>query len=637
MRILLLFAIVLSVLGQSPAPVTVLWSPGDPAIGPYPAGERPAKLFPACRALTPDCLERTRLEALDGFATEPWLKVRFSGPVRLSSLRDHIYLVYGDVLHRDGFATYSAGNREAINQLHWDPRTFTLYAKPDHALEHGREYFLVVGRGVVDEAGQPIQADPRFREALPTPLGTDVLVFTRFRTMNVVRTLVEADLGPSGTLRLEGPGLVRLSEYQSLELLMQRSADPNAPLVREPFPVDLETIRSLGFDRLAFFSFTNSQGEAVHGHLWLPTGNAIFSPGTTVLIGHGLGDHRFAGPTFFANAFLDGAASVSINAVGHGYGPQSRLVLTRANGTILEVPFPGRGRDADGTGAIEPFDGCVLFTPGNPAFIRDCLRQTALDYRTLIRELEQGLDFDGDGAVDYQPARFQYLGQSLGAMYGSLLVATEPRIEAAVLNVGGGSTIEIARHSDSLRALLALYLSLSHPEVLTGFLQLPDPLTPRYAEIAILEDARAAHYLELLDRFQMLESDAAPASFGPFFKQATLFGHPVKPVLFQFAIGDQTAPNPANYQLIRAAFEYGNVSAYRHDRARRERPDLPANPHTYLAAFVELREETLLIGEAALLEAAQFLANPQGGVPDVNPLVRRLFKENLFEVPAFLP
>jgi hypothetical protein len=635
MRFLLFSLFASFVLGQSPETVTVLWAPSDYNIGPYPSGEAPRDLLPACPAPTADCLERASLAPLDGFALEPLLKIRFSGPVRLETLRDGIFLVYGPVRHRDGFSTYPEGQRTAINNLSWDPRTNTLYAKPDEALEHDREYFLVVNDRVRAANGQPVRPDPRFLLPIPSSLGPGVVAYTRFHTLNVVQSLLATDLGRPGSFRLEGPGVIRLSDFRRLEVRLQRTVDPAAPLVAEPFPADLETVRALGLNRLAFFSFTGPRGDTIHGHIWLPDSSP--SPLPVVLIGHGLGDQRFAGPTFFANAFTGRAAVVSINAVGHGYGPASKLVLERNNGQVLEIPIPGRGVDADSNGAIDLFEGCVLAAPGNPAFIRQCLRNTALDYRKLIREIEAGVDLDGDRRPDLDSSRIQYLGQSLGAMYGAILVGLEPRIQAAVLNAGGGSALESARFSPSLRPILALYFATSYPNLTSGFLQVPDPLTARFQDVAILEDPRSGPYLEILDRVSMLESDGAPASFAPFFKQATLYGNAIKPVLFQYATGDQTVSNQGTFQLIRSAFEYGLVSAYRHDLARRDVPTLPANPHTYLAAFVELRPETLLIGQAALLQAAQFLAAPNSGVPDVNPLLRTVFTQDLFQTPASLP
>jgi hypothetical protein len=598
------------VLGQSPESVRVLSS--------YPSGDKPSEAIAPCitAAATPDCLERGRIANLDGYALEPQLKIQFSGPVRTETLREGIYIEYGEARHTSGFQTYAVGHRKPINQVAWDPRTNTAYAKPDEQLEHDRDYTLVVTDRVVGTNGRPVEGSR-----------------TRFHTMNVAKSLLAIDLGRPGTLKVHSSRVIDLAGYRSIKFQF----DMGNAIVDAGFPSDLATILALGLRRLAFFEYTSASGEVVYGNAWLPETPAPPAGYPVVLVSHGLGDHRFSGPAFFASALVHRAAALSINAVGHGYGPRSRVLLERQDGSTIEIAIPGRGRDIDGTGVIDPFDGCVLVAPGEPAFIRECLRTTAIDHRKLIREIEAGVDFDGDGRRDLDANRIQFLGQSLGAMHGAILLGLEGNIEGGVLNVGGGSAVEAARYSPTLRNVLALYLSLSHPEVLSGFLQLPDPLIGRYQEVRVLSDARSGPYLEALDRILMIESDAAPAAFGPFLKQATLYGNGIKRVMFQYALGDQTVPNAANGQLIRGAFEYDLVSVYRHDYAREVLQSLPANPHVYLAAFAELRPETLMIGGTALYQAAQFLESGEYKVPDVNYLLRAVFGRDLFETPRLLP
>jgi hypothetical protein len=163
-----------------------------------------------------------------------------------------------------------------------------------------------------------------------------------------------------------------------------------------------------------------------------------------------------------------------------------------------------------------------------------------------------------------------------------------------------------------------------------------DPLIPRHVPARRITTAQG-QYLELLDRLSIAETTGAPASFAPFLKQATLYGNPIKRVLFQYAVGDQSVPNNSNGQLIRAAFENELVSVYRHDIARQIVPTLPENPHAYMAAFAQLDQPSLLIALATLSQASEFLASGRREVPDVNGLVRFLFRQNLFETPSLIP
>src|SRR5262249_41272136 len=114
----------------------------------------------------------------------------------------------------------------------------------------------------------------------------------------------------------------------------------------------------------------------------------------------------------------------------------------------------------------------------------------------------------------------------------------------------------------------------------------------------------------------------------------------------QFALGDRTVPNPANSALIRAADLRANSWIYRHDRALKVAPDLPANPHPYLVLFVSLEGDIvklpglvgLRISTFAQQQVAGFFASDGATIPDPNnALIQLLIGAPLFEVPAKLP
>lgn len=232
------------------------------------------------------------------------------------------------------------------------------------------------------------------------------------------------------------------------------------------------------------------------------------------------------------------------------------------------------------------------------------------------------------------PDRLFYVGQSLGAFYGSLLTAVEPSIEAAVLNVGGGSVIESARLSPILRPFLQAYLGLRQPPLLNSFPDFDEQYTGRFRPVTILDKPGAAQIQEVLERLAWIEAPAAPVNYAPHFWVAPLNGVP-KRVLFQIARGDQWIPNPASSSLVRAAFSWETTSLYRHDLARAVQPILPADPHASLA--FQLSPVSAPIGAATFTQAIGFLMSGVSAVPDVNPLLRPLFGVDLFESPSFLP
>lgn len=565
-----------------------------------PQGERPLQ--------SGNCPECAALAAVDGHGLDPLLTIRFSAPVNPDQWRDRIFVEWGPSRQTDSFPTYPPGYRMPVGRLAWEPSTNTLYARPDDPLDQDRSYRLVVTDG------------------------TREIAASRFQTANITRSLLSRRLGPAGTLRRELDAPIDLARVRSLRALTQVSADPSAPLLNTAFPAEVGFLTQLGLRRLVFLTYESPRGERIGVHAWLPNTPKPTSGWPVKLIGHGLGDSRLLGPTLFSTAFIADSVILAIDAVGHGQGPNSRVRFELVDGTATEVPLYGRGRDLNADGRIDPGEGCILVAPGNPDFLTTCLRETVLDYRKLISEIQQNIDLDGDRTPDLNPNSIQYLGQSLGAMYGTILAAIEPAVDSAVLNVGGGSVTEIARTSTSLSDVFAGYLAASYPTIAS----VRDPRPQRFAP-ALTITPQQADLLVILDRLATLETPGAPASFAPLLKQGTLFGSPIKRVLFQYALGDTTVPNNANVQLIRAAHEYELVSLYRHDLARAAFPNLPQNSHTYMAAFVQFDPPNLLIALATLQQANLFLASPFREVPDVNGLVRPFFRTNLFETPERLP
>ena len=84
-----------------------------------------------------------------------------------------------------------------------------------------------------------------------------------------------------------------------------------------------------------------------------------------------------------------------------------------------------------------------------------------------MRAIGEGMDLDGDGRADLNGNRLAYLGQSLGAAYGTLLMAVEPAISTAVLNAGPGTLVDTVRLSPGFRAAAGVpALGLRQPSLL---------------------------------------------------------------------------------------------------------------------------------------------------------------------------
>jgi len=148
--------------------------------------------------------------------------------------------------------------------------------------------------------------------------------------------------------------------------------------------------------------------------------------------------------------------------------------------------------------------------------------------------------------------------------------------------------------------------------------------------------------------FEMLEwlgIQGDPITFAPHLKRSPLAGAPARPVLIQFARGDQTVPNPSNSLLIQAGGLQASTWMYEHDLARAQDPNLPANPHPYLVLFVELGGGTIQLPDAAGLaisldtqqQIAGFLAVDGASIPDPNGLVKLVLGISVFVIPSVLP
>lgn len=182
---------------------------------------------------------------------------------------------------------------------------------------------------------------------------------------------------------------------------------------------------------------------------------------------------------------------------------------------------------------------------------RDTLRQDIIDESQLVRAIAfapSGPPPTGHTVFDHMvvqgviidPAKVYFVGQSLGAIQGTLDVATNPRISRAVLNVGGGTVVDIFANSPSFVATTNALL----------------------ATLGILPGANSA-YLQFLVVAKTILDPADPVNYAGHLTKDTLAnllpplgGNPdftvaqqPKSILTQAAYCDQVVPNPFNYIL----------------------------------------------------------------------------------------
>ena len=679
------------------AGVTVLYDPSRPEVGPFPTdaltvadpdqktGRRVNLPLVNCAELEGECNLTRLLNQLDGFNPSPRVSVRFSAPIDPYTLGAGVFLVALDNLTKQEAGLNQPGDVVTINQPIYDPATYIGYAKPDSVLDQHRRYLLVVTDAVRDLNGAAVEADPAFAACVTTPQsgyctqlaaqlglmqdrwkGQRLVGASIFTTMSTTAWLEQARARLEQTqIGFQRTGAKSIFDVSRIALITwHQQTGTGANGFRDlSFPLPAVLVQGVG--KLSFGSFRSplflddaqmiaapptgkqvdlpAASNEVFFHAFLP--DSKMPPGgyPVVIFGHGFTDSKLGGPSAAAGTFARaGFAVVAINAVGHGYGPGGTLRIADVGGSVAELPAGGRGLDRNGDGKIDASEGCLVFDPAPTAF-RDCFRQTAVDLMQLVRAIRVGLDMDGDGVVDLDGNRIYYAGQSLGAIYGTILNAVEPNIRAAALNVGGGSLVDVARSSESYRPYVRDFLAVHHPYLLNTGNDFDDNYVLRYRPTKVNQVWMGCELQNFFERMEWLQAAADPLSYAPHLASSTLPDVPIKKVLWQFAKGDRSVPNPTSTALIRAANMRESTRYYRHDLAREAAKDLPANPHPFLAGFLDLDSgglqislAGLTIANAAQSQIAGFFLSDGAQIPDANSLVRLLFGKNLFEAPEAL-
>lgn len=220
----------------------------------------------------------------------------------------------------------------------------------------------------------------------------------------------------------------------------------------------------------------------------IPQGTAPDGGWPLVVFHHGLGRSR--GDSLFIASALSGSGMVvaAIDTVKHGArswcSVDTTVTPSVATGCATGVTcdttvFQGQQGDPATakpglcTGALQlapigpgPWDqtGGAGVTSGSffvgPNFFRwrDSARQDIFDQSMLVRVLTTAngtalLSAAAGSVVAIDPSKVYYVGQSLGAINGTLDVAANPRISRTVLSVGGATWVDIATTSPSFEGL----------------------------------------------------------------------------------------------------------------------------------------------------------------------------------------
>lgn len=344
-----------------------------------------------------------------------------------------------------------------------------------------------------------------------------------------------------------------------------------------------------------------SQGsEDIFFNLFIPSGPRPTNGWPVAIFGHGFTDSKQGAPFAVASTLAhNGIAVIAINVVGHGFGPNSTLTVNQGT-TATTFLEGGRGFDQDGNGQVTSSEGSSTFFAGPLAAIgsRDALQQTTADLMQLVRAIQGGIDADGDGLPDLDANRIYYAGQSFGGIYGTIFLGIEPDVKAGVPNVPGGPIIDIVRLSPGFRPLLGAILlvripALENLPVVPNLFPFNDskPLRdvapvvntfvpPAGSPCGTVKCAIDIQTVE--DTSSWLGQPGDPVAWAPFIRKDPLPGDLAKPVIVQFARGDETVPNPTATALIRSGDLKDRATFFRNDLAFALGVGFGKNPHTFL-------------------------------------------------------
>lgn len=249
-----------------------------------------------------------------------------------------------------------------------------------------------------------------------------------------------------------------------------------------------------------------------------------------------------------------------------------------------------------------------------------------MQLENLIRS---GTRIEPTSGLKLDPSRIYYGGDSFGGMYGTAFMAVDPNVTAGVLNVGGGSTLDITRLSAVYRPLALQLVSGYQPSLLNAGTSYNENYVPRDQPPVVNGIAGAIDLQNLFENLNWLQAAGDPLSFAPHLRSTPLANAPVKSILFQYGVGDESVPNPQSSALIRGAAMFDKATLYRADRIgtvlQLLGQPVPANYNPHGMVVDTQNQATARIATAAQQQAAGFFQSNGAAIPDANNLLQGLF------------
>jgi hypothetical protein len=348
----------------------------------------------------------------------------------------------------------------------------------------------------------------------------------------------------------------------------------------------------------------------IYFNLFVPSGPKPADGWPVAIFGHGVGQDKNQSFNAAATMAAHGIATIAINVVGHGFGPLGTLRVDLTNGESITFSAGGRSLDQNHDNEIGRDEGFTAAPPQTIVYVADGVRQTVADLMQLVEAIKVGMDVDGDGVPDLDPSRIFCVGNSLGGNFGTVFLGVEPSVHAGVFSSSGNPVSENRRLSPGGRPQLGQLLQWRTPPLINepGIAGLDgvSVTPPRFNENLPLRNGLPLSVLladgtsydiqspvtntvagamlieEVAENLVWVSQPGSAVAYSPYLRKSPLAGMPEKSVVYQFAKGDQGAPNPNMSAILRAGDLSDRATFYRHDLASAENPMLPRNPHGFM-------------------------------------------------------
>ena len=257
-----------------------------------------------------------------------------------------------------------------------------------------------------------------------------------------------------------------------------------------------------------------------------------------------------------------GIATIAIDPVGHAYGPNSRAGVDLVVAALVDPVRrlrpglrPERRRRHHRPGGRQ-HQGSAHQYAEHRACATGCGRRRPTTWRWCGRSAEASTS-TATGRPTCARRASPTTPRAWEASTARMVMGADPLSAFGALNVPGGPILDIARLSPASaagrRSSSANRRAVAAQRGRGGGRRASPSRSPLYLDPPRRTPTRAPIAIQKAGaRANWINRSGSPEAFAPLLRKRPPTGHPAKKVLYQYAFGDQTVPNPASATLMRA-------------------------------------------------------------------------------------